>query len=93
MTKIIARAKQKIAHTTDPYPDPSLSDSSSNKSILSNDSSYSKSRKNKRNKMKNHQKYKKMTFQTHHQATIIIHPKIVITDSNNARGRAITKRI
>ena len=43
--------------------------------------------------IKSVEKTRRMTCQTHHRATILIHPTIVITDANNVRGRAIEKSV
>ena len=45
-----------------------------------------------RNKKKRLRKTRKITCQTHHRATILIRPTIVITDTNDARGREIRKK-
>ena len=59
-------------------PDPSLLDSSS--------------KKKKRNKKKNVVNTGNITRQTHHQA-ILIHPRVVIIDTPDVRGKAIGKSI
>ena len=61
----------------EPDPDPSFSDSPS--------------KKKKQDENKKRCKHKKDDFQTHHQATILIRLTIVITDTNDIRGRAIRK--
>ena len=53
---------EKVQVPGDPDPDPSLSDSSSKKYNLSNDTNSIKSKKNKRDKKKNRQKDKKDDF-------------------------------
>ena len=76
----------------DQDPEPSLSDSSRKYNSL-DDTNSNKSNKNKHDKKKNVRKTRKVTCLTHHQATILIRPKIVITDANNVTGRATGKRI
>ena len=61
----------------DPDPDPSLSDSSS--------------KKKKRDKKKSVINTGKMTRQTHHRSTILVHPTTVVIDVSEVRGRAIRK--
>ena len=63
----------------DPDPDPSFSNSSS--------------KKKKRDKKKNVINTRKMIRQTHHRATIMICPTIVIIESNDVRGRETVKMI
>ena len=69
--------KEKLQH--DPDVDPSLS-------YLSSD---------KRNAIKRRSVVNtgKMTHQTHHRATIMIHPTTTITDTNDVRGKATEKMI
>ena len=53
--------------------------------------SYSSPKKKKRDKKKKHHKHKNRVRQTHHPATILIRPTIVITEGKNPRGRVIGK--
>ena len=72
-------AKTKGHVPDDPGIDPSLSGSSL--------------KKKKRDRKKSVRNTGNVTHKTHHRSTIMVRPTIVITDTNDVRGKAIRKSI